>query len=277
MEVEGAESMKSRKEQQRERRRLRDRERRRFLSEDERERHLARRPKNYQLRRQRAEINRIDCQVQAITGGSQATLTSPPDSGTSNTVPLAESDQSVDIPMEKLGQLIGTIRLSRAKHLVRTLNKSTAMSVEASNNETTEEKSIAMSSGLRLSEVKQLVRSKGATRGIVVTTLSTHKSSYLCLDQRTQRLYSSRYVQFLEDTFPFRTKTSPPAPSHPPSEPEHPASSNPETIVVPLGQTRSITPPCSVQHQNLQQSLSPTNSLASPDNASPSIPSSDTI
>ncbi|CAF2072928.1 unnamed protein product, partial [Brassica oleracea] len=102
-----------------------DGERRRFLSEDERERHLARRRKNYQLRRQRAEINRIDCQVQAITGGSQATLTSPPDSGTSNTVPLAESDQST-----------------------------------------------AMSSGLRLSEVKQLVRSKGATRGIVVTTLA---------------------------------------------------------------------------------------------------------
>lgn len=44
--------------------------------------------------------------------------------------------------MEKLGQLIGTIRLSRVKHLVRTLNKSTAMSVEASNNETTEEKNI---------------------------------------------------------------------------------------------------------------------------------------
>ncbi|KAH0851722.1 hypothetical protein HID58_001894 [Brassica napus] len=120
MEVEGAESMKSRKEQERERRRLKDRER----------------------RRQRAEINRIDCQVQAITGGSQATLTSPPDSGTSNTVPLAESDQSVEIPMEKLGQLIGTIRLSRVKHLARTLNKSTTMSVEASNNETTEEKSI---------------------------------------------------------------------------------------------------------------------------------------
>ncbi|CAN7072238.1 unnamed protein product [Brassica oleracea var. botrytis] len=116
MELEGAESMKSRKEQERERRlRLKDGERRRFLSEDERERHLARRRKNYQLRRQRAEINRIDCQVQAITGG-------------------------VDIPMEKLGQLIGTIRLSRVKHLVRTLNKSTAMSVEASNNETTEEK-----------------------------------------------------------------------------------------------------------------------------------------
>ncbi|CAG7888052.1 unnamed protein product [Brassica rapa] len=51
MEVEGAESMKSRKEQERERRRLKDRERRRYLSEDERERHLARRLKNYQLRK----------------------------------------------------------------------------------------------------------------------------------------------------------------------------------------------------------------------------------
>lgn len=51
MEVEGAESMKSRKEQERERRRLKDRERRRYLSEDERERHLARCLKNYQLRK----------------------------------------------------------------------------------------------------------------------------------------------------------------------------------------------------------------------------------
>ncbi|KAL0688908.1 hypothetical protein Bca4012_088585 [Brassica carinata] len=102
-----------------------DGERRRFLSEDERERHLARRRKNYQLRRQRAEINRIDCQVQAITGGSQATLTSPPETLGIQTGPLPHLD-------------CGT----------------------------------AMSSGLRLSEVKQLVRSKGATRGIVVTTLA---------------------------------------------------------------------------------------------------------
>lgn len=84
------ESRKSRKEQERERRRLRDRERRQSMSQDERERHLARRRKNYQLRRQRAEINRLDSQVQAITGGSQAAVNSPPDSGAS----LVESEQS---------------------------------------------------------------------------------------------------------------------------------------------------------------------------------------
>ncbi|CAL9225670.1 unnamed protein product, partial [Arabidopsis halleri] len=148
----------SRKEQERERRRLRDRERRQSMSQDERERHLARRRKNYQLRRQKAEINRLDSQIQAISGGSQAAVISPPDSGTS----LVESDQSVVIPVEELAKLMGTIRLTRLKHLARTLNKSITSGAESSNTGATDAKTrCAMSNGLRLSRVKRLVRSKG--------------------------------------------------------------------------------------------------------------------
>ncbi|CAA7025735.1 unnamed protein product [Microthlaspi erraticum] len=162
IEGEGVESRKSRKELERERRRLRDRERRQFMSQDERERHLARRRKNYQLRRQRAETNRIDTQIQAITGGAALT-SSHQDSGASSSVPLLESDQSVEIPVEEMSKLIGPIRLSRVKHLARTLRKSSATSAVASNiNGDTETKTrCAMTSGLRLSQVKRLARSKG--------------------------------------------------------------------------------------------------------------------
>ncbi|AEE83755.1 hypothetical protein AtNW77_Chr4g0291911 [Arabidopsis thaliana] len=159
MEGEAVESRSSRKEQERERRRLRDRERRQSMSQDERERHLARRRKNYQLRRQRAEVNRLDSPIQAITGGNQAALNSPPDSGAS----FVESDQSVVIPVEELAKMMGTIRLTRLKHLARTLNKSsTSTGAESSNTGATDAKTrCAMSNGLRLSRIKRLVRFKG--------------------------------------------------------------------------------------------------------------------
>ncbi|VVA93424.1 unnamed protein product [Arabis nemorensis] len=158
MEEEGVEMRRDRKEQERERRRLRDRERRQSMSQDERERHLARRRKNYQLRRQRAEISRLDSQIQSITGGSLTT------SGAS----LVDSDQSVGIPLEELAKLTGTIRLSRMKHLARTLNKSST-GAESSNRGATDAKTkCAMSSGLRLSRVKRLVRSKGMQEGLLL-------------------------------------------------------------------------------------------------------------
>ncbi|KAL1194678.1 hypothetical protein V5N11_031499 [Cardamine amara subsp. amara] len=167
MEEEAVESRKSRKEQERERRRLRDRERRQSMSQDERERHLARRRKNYQLRRQRAEISRLDSQIQAITGGNQETPTSPPDSGASSVIPLVESDQSVEVPGEGLAKLMGPIRLSRLKHLARTLSKS-SNGAETSNTGPIDLKTrCAMSSGLRLSLVKRLVRSKGQQEGLL--------------------------------------------------------------------------------------------------------------
>ena len=157
-----------------ERRRLRDRERRQSMSQDERERHLARRRKNYQLRRQRAEVSRIGSQIQAdITGGgNHLAVTSPPLSGDSSTLPLGDSDQSVGIPVEELGKLVGTIRLSRMKHLARTLRKwsTTSGTAEASSSNSGATNAMtrrAMSSGLRLSRVKRLVRSKGQQEGLL--------------------------------------------------------------------------------------------------------------
>ncbi|XP_010434818.1 PREDICTED: zinc finger CCCH domain-containing protein 18 isoform X1 [Camelina sativa] len=171
MEEEAVESRKSRKEQERERRRLRDRERRQSMSQDEREKHLARRRKNYQLRRQRAEINRLDSQIQPISGCSQGAMNSPPDSGASL---VESSDQSealapskgVGIPVEELAKMMGSIRLSRLKHLARTLNKSSTNGAESSNTGASDAKTrCAMSSGLRLSRMKRLVRSKGQQEG----------------------------------------------------------------------------------------------------------------
>ncbi|KAJ4868006.1 Uncharacterized protein Rs2_14014 [Raphanus sativus] len=172
MEEERDESRKSRKEKEMERRRLRDRERRQSMSQDERERHLARRRKNYQLRRQRAEVSRIGSQIQEITGeGSQlAAVISPLHSGDSSTVPsLFDSDQSVGISVEEFGKLVGTIRLSRVKHLARTLRKWSNTGAEASSSSgaTNAMTRCAMSSGLRLSRVKRLVRSKGQQEGLL--------------------------------------------------------------------------------------------------------------
>ncbi|KAG8647472.1 uncharacterized protein LOC110622397 isoform X2 [Manihot esculenta] len=63
------------KEQERERRRIRDRQRRQSMTIEEREKHLARRRRNYQLRRQRAETARLDLRVnQNITTSSFSTM-----------------------------------------------------------------------------------------------------------------------------------------------------------------------------------------------------------
>ncbi|XP_009136772.1 uncharacterized protein LOC103860853 [Brassica rapa] len=170
MEEERDESRKIRKEKEMERRRLRDRERRQSMSQDERERHLARRRKNYQLRRQRAEVSRIGSQIQELAGeGSQLAVASPIQSGDSSTVPLVDSDQSVGISVEEFGKLVGTIRLSRVKHLARTLRKWSTNGAEASSSTggTNAMTRRAMSSGLRLSRVKRLVRSKGQQEGLL--------------------------------------------------------------------------------------------------------------
>lgn len=52
------------REQERERRRIRDRQRRQSMTLEQRERHLARRRRNYQLRRLRAETSRVGSQCQ---------------------------------------------------------------------------------------------------------------------------------------------------------------------------------------------------------------------
>ena len=65
------------REQERERRRIRDRQRRQSMSLEDREKHLARRRRNYQLRRQKADNSQLDSQCEqtsAMAGGDYNTM-----------------------------------------------------------------------------------------------------------------------------------------------------------------------------------------------------------
>ncbi|CAA7025756.1 unnamed protein product [Microthlaspi erraticum] len=134
MKEERAEPNKGSIEKKREKWRQRDRHRRQSMSQEEREKHLAQRRRNYQLRKERAELSLIDFQSQSITGGNQAALTSPPETGASS-VPLVESDEIAGIPEKKMAKLLGPIRLSRVKHIARNLSKFNVTSVQESKGE----------------------------------------------------------------------------------------------------------------------------------------------
>lgn len=73
--AERSELRRMQREQERERRRIRDRQRRQSMTLEQRERHLARRRRNYQLRRLRAETARVGSQCQGASladGGEMA-------------------------------------------------------------------------------------------------------------------------------------------------------------------------------------------------------------
>ncbi|KAF5728848.1 hypothetical protein HS088_TW21G01002 [Tripterygium wilfordii] len=110
------------KEKERERRRMRDRQRRQSMSAEERAQHLARRRRNYQLRRQRAENARLVPQFEEGTIQDQHE-------------PLIEDiivsdDQGHDVktevgwklPPHILAMLPRRPRLTHFKHLARSLN-----------------------------------------------------------------------------------------------------------------------------------------------------------
>ncbi|KAJ6870091.1 hypothetical protein NC652_035869 [Populus alba x Populus x berolinensis] len=135
--------MDSQKEQERERRRLRDRQRRQAMSVEEREKHLARRRRNYQLRRQRAQ-NVRDPQVSQASlvdsdemlmplsnGNNQAVISVPVQSNGISDVDLDQRHGSVnagsansvglEVPAHKLAKLPIRSRLNHIKHLARSL------------------------------------------------------------------------------------------------------------------------------------------------------------
>ncbi|OMO76922.1 hypothetical protein CCACVL1_15281 [Corchorus capsularis] len=179
-----------RKEVERERRRIRDRQRRQSMSFEEREKHLARRRRNYQLRRQRAETARINPPPQipfqqTTISSTQLPLTNAqtvisdisPQVNTgagsaaaavvvgSNREPQrlmldTRSTQSLEIPAHKLAILPGKVRLNRIKHLARVINepasdgaaKGGMMNANGASN-------CLLSKGLRLNRVKRLARS----------------------------------------------------------------------------------------------------------------------
>lgn len=84
--AEGSQMRRMQREEVRERRRMRDRQRRQSMTLEQRERHLARRRRNYQLRRLRAETTRIDsttaiCHDQAVNSPPEEVVASQADHG----------------------------------------------------------------------------------------------------------------------------------------------------------------------------------------------------
>ncbi|KAG5242392.1 hypothetical protein OIU77_029506 [Salix suchowensis] len=131
------------KEQERERRRLRDRQRRQAMSVEEREKHLARRRKNYQLRRQRAQNGR-DPQINEsdlVDSDESPVLLSDENHQTAISVPVQSNGAchvdldlrqgslnagnansvGLEVPAHKLAKLPIRSRLNHIKHLARSL------------------------------------------------------------------------------------------------------------------------------------------------------------
>ncbi|KAJ0082933.1 hypothetical protein Patl1_09692 [Pistacia atlantica] len=166
--VERSELRKLQKEQERERRRLRDRQRRQSMSVEEREKHLARRRRNYQLRRLRAGIGIAPSQSeheheheQEHEQEQEQEQEQEPTSSTDQLLALPSSDpstaQCLEVPVHKLAQFSGQLRLNRVKNLARSLNGHVGdnhVMIKAN-----EVSSDIMAKGLRLNRVKNLARS----------------------------------------------------------------------------------------------------------------------
>ncbi|XP_039008865.1 uncharacterized protein LOC120137078 [Hibiscus syriacus] len=171
-----------RKELERERRRLRDRERRQSMSHEEREKDLARRRRNYQLRRQRAETARLYTlppPVQFEESTSISTIHSPLSNSVSSSSPQfnaaavvdpnhghdrlmldTRSSQSLEIPARKLAVLPCKVRLNRIKHLAWAINDHVCKGLAIGG--MMKENGISnclVSKRLRLSRIKRIARS----------------------------------------------------------------------------------------------------------------------
>ncbi|KAK6917852.1 hypothetical protein RJ641_018603 [Dillenia turbinata] len=126
------------KERERERRRLRDRQRRQSMTLEEREKHLAKRRKNYQLRRARAEnapLNSLDVTIieqrtRNQNEGSQTVLSfgfdckalSNLEFNQGNAIPHASSSTGLVSGDHKSTKFPKRLRLIHIRHLARSLN-----------------------------------------------------------------------------------------------------------------------------------------------------------
>ncbi|KAJ4704064.1 Zinc finger CCCH domain protein [Melia azedarach] len=134
------------------------------MSVEEREKHLARRRRNYQLRRLRAENSKLDSEQ---TQSEQIThqILALPSASSDLDVDVGSHQvgtkfESLEVPPHKLAKFSGQLRLNRLKHLARSMNDSAgdkhgvAVDVIKGN-----EASGILPKGLRLNRVKHLARS----------------------------------------------------------------------------------------------------------------------
>lgn len=173
------------REEVRERRRTRDRQRRQSMTLEQRERHLARRRRNYQLRRLRAETTRLDSTTaishdQAVNSPPEEVITSQADHGF-NLNPIgfeklsSECLQSAGLETllaQKAVKVMKRLRLSHLRCLARSLNRfgggvggiheKEAAVLSKRDADTTlqfgEKESSGLPRGLRLNRIKRLAR-----------------------------------------------------------------------------------------------------------------------
>ncbi|KAL2339260.1 hypothetical protein Fmac_013706 [Flemingia macrophylla] len=138
------------REEERERRRLRDRERRQSMTKEERARHLARRRRNYQLRRQRAAAAFMSESLPQTVKGSSIQLEGCPKRLRLNIVKqLARNLASVtpgnhQVAPELIsastanGNTSKPLRLNRVKRLARSLSISSEKTAPQKNHNHTE-------------------------------------------------------------------------------------------------------------------------------------------
>ncbi|KAB2029752.1 hypothetical protein ES319_D05G184500v1 [Gossypium barbadense] len=150
------------------------------MSHEEREKHLTRRRRNYQLRRQRAETARLYPAPPPVQfeDTSISTIQSPLSNSISNISPQfyaaalvdpnhgqerlmldTGSSQSLEIPAHKLATLPGKVRLNHIKHLARAIQNPVCDGVGIGGmmkgNGTS---NCLVSKGVRLNHIKRLAR-----------------------------------------------------------------------------------------------------------------------
>ncbi|XP_038691976.1 uncharacterized protein LOC119990181 isoform X2 [Tripterygium wilfordii] len=184
----------SQKEKERERRRIRDRQRRQSMSAEERAHHLARRRRNYQLRRQRAENARLVPQFEEETTQVQheplieAFIVSD-DQGHD-----VKSEVGLKLPPHILAMLPRRPRLTHFKHLARSLNDQVGEEVASNNHRLHVEVFVkdgesycGSVKALRLNSVKRLARGINAT--VIESADQNHQSEECAMwRESTQKL-----------------------------------------------------------------------------------------
>ncbi|XP_030491090.2 uncharacterized protein LOC115707314 isoform X1 [Cannabis sativa] len=163
------------RDEERERRRIRDRQRRQSMTLEQRERHLARRRKNYQLRRLRNETRTVlDDKTTIATMSLQESTTminSTPEKDFQDddvddqekedlNSECLDSISGLEILAQKSDNVIKKIRLSHVRSLARSLNRlgggvggDTKLQLGVGDND-----SGRLTAGLRLNRIKRLAR-----------------------------------------------------------------------------------------------------------------------
>ncbi|WCJ38141.1 hypothetical protein M5689_019216 [Euphorbia peplus] len=142
------------KEQERERRRTRDRQRRQSMTLEEREKHLARRRRNYQLRRQRAENAARSVVTSSLIDEFHVSV--------SNVDDYTVQCHGLEIPASILALLPTRVRLNHVKRLARSLdyhvNHRVSLDLIIKGNDIADSTCVPLKR-LRLNRVKRLARS----------------------------------------------------------------------------------------------------------------------